>query len=156
METNLVFLIYTGANKPLVTKFKNRIELLNEYVLCSTTFFMVQFAKREKAEIDNEYGWVTLAILGVMLVVNLLIILWQCVLGLFLISKKYYNRLAKCLCKDKDDEQNINLVKVRKDFNYFKSHTTFDGKSFNFVDTEQKNLKDDPSLQENSIPFDNS
>ena len=76
MELNLVYLIYTGSNKPLITKFKNRVELLNEYVLTSITFFMVQFAKKEKAEIDYEYGWVTLALLSVMLAVNLLIILW--------------------------------------------------------------------------------
>ena len=75
MELNLVYLIYTGASMPLLTKFKNKIELLNEYIITSITFFMVQFLKKEKVEIDNEYGWITLALLGAMLAVNLLIIL---------------------------------------------------------------------------------
>ena len=97
--------------------------MLNEYVLASTTFLMVEFAKKEKPEVDYEYGWVLLILLGVLLFVGISVITFHSFLSIRLIARKYLNRISHFCCGKDDKNEKKNLKKIKKDYDYFKSNT---------------------------------
>ena len=50
---NLGMIIYTGHNYNLLGKFRNRIEMFNEYMICCITFHMFCFTDWVKDENGN-------------------------------------------------------------------------------------------------------
>ena len=65
---------------------------MNEYLLASSTLLFVQYSKNAGQEEDYPYGWVTIALLSLMVLLNTVIIVVSSAKSIFLIIKRSYIR----------------------------------------------------------------
>ena len=74
---NLFFVIYI-AQKPLVGKLSNRLELLNETVIFGSTMHLIFFTEEyiTDEEVKYELGWFMLACIAINMAVHLSIVFY--------------------------------------------------------------------------------
>ena len=68
----------------------NRLEMLNEFIVASSTLFIIYFATNPEERDKYNHGWVMFGIICILLVVNVLIILFHSNKAIKLIIIKYY------------------------------------------------------------------
>ena len=74
---NMFILIYIGTNKSLGSFLKNRIEMFNEFMICSVTFIIMNFTDWVGARpVRTEYGWIMNCMVFVIIAFNSFFVLW--------------------------------------------------------------------------------
>ena len=104
---NLLILIYVGHTRPLISRFSNKIESLNELIVCSCSFFIPLFAEYTNVERQFNNGWILLAFLFIMLVCNVFIILYFGTKSICLVLVKYYKKVKNSIYRKKINEIQI-------------------------------------------------
>ena len=103
MFSNLFSIIYIGQYKPLKGRFENRINLLNEYMICTITFFSVIFSGMAKSE-EQKYlfGWVVIFDLTLFFTLNMSIVFFILIKKLYILTlylKKKLKLLKRAIMK---------------------------------------------------------
>ena len=76
MYCNLANNIYIGYQSPLVTRFNNHIEIMNELqvtFICYHTIIFTDFVK----SVEDQYtsGWIIIGLVNLLLLINMMIVL---------------------------------------------------------------------------------
>ena len=88
----MFLLIYIGSYKPLGSFQKNRIELFNEFMICTVTFFILNFTDWVgDRSVRIIYGWVMNALIFVIIAVNSSFVLYYGGKSIVLLFKKVKN-----------------------------------------------------------------
>ena len=92
---NIFMLIYTGTNRPLSTKLRNRIELFNEFCICYISIHLVIFTDWVPS-FDAQYlmGFSMIGVMGFNIFVNMLAVGVFGLLQLRLVIIKYFRRFV--------------------------------------------------------------
>lgn len=91
---NLTSLIYLGQQQPFDNRFKNRIEMFNEFTVCICSMLMMCFTNFiPEIETQSFMGWQMIGVIVINCAVNVTIIVSIGGRGLWLIGLKYYRRI---------------------------------------------------------------
>ena len=103
--SNLIILIYTGYNYPLIGRPSNRLEMFNELTVCTVSFHMFLFTDwvlDSKGSPDEEaqyqFGILLNAYVLYYLYMNLCVIIYYLLKILFLMFLKYLRWLKFLMC----------------------------------------------------------
>ena len=94
---NIFFVIYQGSVKPLASRFNNRLELFNEFLVGCCSFYTMCFTDWILSKkVQAHYGYHMIFIIGVLISTNVLVILYFSGRSiLFLMYKGYLNAKMK-------------------------------------------------------------
>jgi hypothetical protein len=91
---NLSMLLYNGYNSPFNTRFRNRVEVVNEVFITQATFHFMLFTEFTKdAATHFKIGWSLAALIIVHITFNLSIVLGEMLNKIKLLFLKYYYRV---------------------------------------------------------------
>ena len=71
---NLLMTIYTGYTRSFKIRYRNRVELLNEYQFSVICYFMVVFTDFVKVTDKYEMGFVVIALILLFLFINMALV----------------------------------------------------------------------------------
>ena len=92
---NLSSLIYLGQNQPWDNRFKNRMEMFNEWTVFQCSMLMMTFSPYvAEIEMQSFMGWAMIGTIVINSLINVMVIVFIGGRGVYLIVVKYY-RLAK-------------------------------------------------------------
>ena len=91
---NLFCLVFLGLSLPFKTRFKNRLELFNEFTVVTCTLLMMTFTQYVP-DVETQYmmGWSMIGVIVFNFLVNLTIIISVAIKLFYLVAKKYYKRI---------------------------------------------------------------
>ena len=73
----MMVLMYIGSIQPLGCLLQNRIEMINELMICCSTFLILDFTALDVRSIHALYGWVLNGFLFTIIFTNLVFILYH-------------------------------------------------------------------------------
>ena len=75
--TNLFMTIYQGQLKPLQGRKNNKIQLFNEYMISTISYFLVLYTEMVNSSADKYfYGWIQIGLISTCFAINLVLIIW--------------------------------------------------------------------------------
>ena len=76
-------MVYTAAIKPMASRFDNRVEMANEFLICYLTWLSVNFSDLMMNQFDiYAIGWKYIFVFCLVLLLNIVVIILQTVIGL--------------------------------------------------------------------------
>ena len=124
---NLSVLIYVSHQKPIIGQLKNRLEIFNEYMVCTVTIQMALFSDWV-SNVDNgpllltrwKYGHLVNGFIGYFIYANLSIFLFFQTKNFYHVGLKFYNQIDWS-----SKIYNLILIMNKLYFKLSKSWTTF-------------------------------
>jgi hypothetical protein len=99
---NSISFVYIGVNRPLILRYKNRLELFNEFIvvlISQVLFTFTDFVESE--EWKYTMGFYMIGLICLSILVNFLVFLKAALNNLKLMFVKVYRLLKHLLCKKK-------------------------------------------------------
>jgi len=96
-------MMYIGSYRRLLDQTQHRLDIWNECCLSLLHILLVLYTEWTPIELRNQYGWLFVAVNSCMLLVNIAVVIYQGIKGLFLVVKKNYR-----ICKSKVFQKNVN------------------------------------------------
>ena len=91
----MMVLMYVGSIRPLGSLLQNRIEMVNELMVCCSTFFILDFTSLELERANHAlYGWVINGFLFAIIFANLVFILYHGSIALKNLVVRYWKRIV--------------------------------------------------------------
>ena len=74
---NLVMLIYIAQIQPFKGRFRNRIELFNDFGQINISFFLALFTPfMTNPEVQDDYGWLVVGLVSLFMMINMVIVVY--------------------------------------------------------------------------------
>ena len=77
MALNYSMVMYTASNRPLTSRFDNRLEILNEYLLNICCMHLIFFNDGIPIETQQGYGWSMVVFVAALCTVNMLVVFYE-------------------------------------------------------------------------------
>jgi len=91
-------LIYEGLYQTAPTRFENRFEMFNEWMITCVSLTVVFYNDWiPDLEVQENYGWVTCILVGFTVVINILCVIYQLYKFLKLVFIKYGRRIIRSI-----------------------------------------------------------
>ena len=116
MALNYFMTIYITSNRSLLSRFDNRLDILNEYLVNLCCMHLLCFTDEVPIETQFTYGWSLVCVSCFLCGVNLLIVFYSWANFIRLVVLKLYNFLSRKKSEEANPvEATIAPIQIQED-----------------------------------------